>query len=490
MGIDVNKINLPVNLEFSDVTDSRFKKAKIWVAHTGENLNNSYFEKEVLEEMATTLAGIPIVGYIEATNDDGDEDFSDHRSEIVIKSNGVKIRYAGHAYGFVPPNCTYSFEIRDGKEWLTTEGYVWTKFTDAMQIMLDTNGVKSQSMEVDQVKGQTDDIGRLEVQSARFSALCILGDNVPPAMTGSTIEFFSNKKDQYQFELDEMFKAFQLEKGDSIVVDKDETVVEEPKGDFTADEPEVKEDGENKDFTEDNTTEPEVTEPAQGEPEPTEPEATFSENEDTDEGAGDEQTFSVNEEDKFIALNFELSHDDIRRGIYSVLNDSLGEREYGYVTNVFDGHFIFEKTSYTDEGYTERFFNVTYTKENGTVILGKEEEVFSMFLNADEKAKVKGYREKIASLEAQLEGLSAFKADVESVKKEEMIAEFAEQLGEEVAEEIRGKFAEFSVEEVEKEVALRCFQLMRSQKEETQTAVQVQNFSRREAKYGTLDRFF
>ena len=45
-------------------TDGRFQKVKVWIAHTGENLNNSYFEKETLESMVSTLPYIPIVGYI------------------------------------------------------------------------------------------------------------------------------------------------------------------------------------------------------------------------------------------------------------------------------------------------------------------------------------------------------------------------------------------------------------------------------------------
>lgn len=205
---------MPVNFELSNYSDDRFKKVKIWIAHTGENLNNSYFEKSVLEDMSKTLAGVPIVGYIERVEGTEDDDFSDHRNEITIKKDGYKMRYAGHAYGFIPEDNNNQFELRDGKEWLTCEGYLWSKFRDAIEIFDDVNGIKSQSMEIDNVEGVNDELGRLEILSSRFSALCILGENVSPAMSGSTIEFFEHKKDQYQFELNQMMMEFKKEKGE------------------------------------------------------------------------------------------------------------------------------------------------------------------------------------------------------------------------------------------------------------------------------------
>jgi len=48
------KINtsIPINFEMiEEIPDSRFLKVKIWLCHTGENLNGSYFSKELLETM-------------------------------------------------------------------------------------------------------------------------------------------------------------------------------------------------------------------------------------------------------------------------------------------------------------------------------------------------------------------------------------------------------------------------------------------------------
>lgn len=62
--IGVKSINLPVTYEISDYVDDRFKKVKIWIAHTGENLNYSISTKDSLEKMSETLPYVP-VGYIE-----------------------------------------------------------------------------------------------------------------------------------------------------------------------------------------------------------------------------------------------------------------------------------------------------------------------------------------------------------------------------------------------------------------------------------------
>ena len=190
MPIGVKSINLPVTYEVSDYVDDRFKKVKIWIAHTGENLNYSIFTKESLEKMSETLPYVPIVGYIEK-NEEDENDFSDHRNSITIKDGDVNIEYMCHAYGFIPEGAKSSFEIRDGKEWLVGEGYLWTKFEKSVDIFSNSNNSKSQSMEIDNIDGFIDNEGRVNVDNARFSALCILGDNVAPGMQGSTIEMFN-----------------------------------------------------------------------------------------------------------------------------------------------------------------------------------------------------------------------------------------------------------------------------------------------------------
>ncbi|MCD3328207.1 hypothetical protein G8V02_15305, partial [Clostridium botulinum D/C] len=69
----------------SEYSDIRFLKVKIWLMHLGENFNGSYFSKEVVENAIPSLSNTPILTYIE-TNSSGEEDFSDHRTIIVVKN--------------------------------------------------------------------------------------------------------------------------------------------------------------------------------------------------------------------------------------------------------------------------------------------------------------------------------------------------------------------------------------------------------------------
>lgn len=495
MGINIEKVRLPVEFEIEDNTDDRFKEVKIWVAHTGENLNNSYFSKDVLEEMSNTLGRVPIVGYVEK-NDDNDDDFSDHRNKITIKSGkGIDIDYAGHAYGFIPPNPEYDFEFRNGKEWLTVRGYLWNKFKGAMNIFEDSNGKKSQSMEIDNAEGEVDDIGRIVFSSARFSALCILGEDVPPAMTGSTIEFFSNKKDQYQFELKHMMEEFEKEKGDFELKDRENKDItidnqEEFQADNSAEE--VKEDvaTENSEFVKDEDKEEADKETKTDEEEEEEKDKDFSTEPDKskEELPGDQAEFTAKTPRE---MDFELSHEGIRGKLYSALS-AKEESGYNYILDVFDNHVIFERISWSEDERNADVFNASYEVLDEEVVIGKEEQVFAMYLNASEKESIQNQRDEIKNLTSQLEELTKFQTEINNSKKEDLVNEFAENLDEETVSDIRSKFSDLSVEEVEKEIAFQCFKKIKVEKNEEQDSVSVgvNNFSTKESRYGALDRFF
>lgn len=495
VAINVTRARIPVVFELNDDSDNRFKKVKVWIAHTGENLNNSYFSKETLEEMAKTLPKIPIVGYIEADSE-GEDDFSDHRQEIVVKSGeGVDIRYKGHAYGFIPEDSKAAFELRDGKEWLTAEGYIWTKFRDAMEIFSSENGVKSQSMEIAEAEGEVDDIGRMVISSAVFSALCILGEEVPPAMTGSTVEFF-NEKNQYQLEFDQMLEEFEKEKGELDLSKENEDLTKEDldldgKEGENPEEPEVKEEPE-------TTEEPEASE----EPETTEEPESDDTPEDGDEPEGDETdegdepeddgeaTFSI--EDGKVSLSFQLSHEDKRRELYEKLNEHSG---YSYIIAMYDDHAIVEHSSYNEnDEYTEKFLRVDYTSGDDSVELGEATEIFPMFLTEGERDDVLSQREEIETLNSRLEELTSYKASIELSEKESLVSKHEDTIGEEAVEKIRDKFSEMTVEDVEKEVAFQFYKQVKENGEDISkkaSSAQVHNFNKpKENRYGELDKYF
>jgi len=191
---ELKKLRFATNFEIeSNEEDARFKKVKVWVAHTKWNLNKSYFSQELLETMAQeSLAHIPITAFVEETEEG--KDFAGHEEIVVVNEDGVEFKYLGVPIGFIPKENNYAFEEKDDKTWLTVEGVIWNKF-ETSDILGDIKGHSMELLATDlegtyeEVEGETG----WNMKSATFDALCALGDNRTPAMTGSIIETFSSK---------------------------------------------------------------------------------------------------------------------------------------------------------------------------------------------------------------------------------------------------------------------------------------------------------
>ena len=289
LNIDTSEYELLPDVD-KHTMDGRFKKVKIWVAHTGENLNATAFSRESLLKLSETLPYTPIVGYVR--KDENGEDFLGHEREITIDRDGMTIEYLGVPYGFVPENPNEKIELREGKEWLTTEGYLWTKFDKTLNIFDNANGRKSQSMEIEALDGYTDDNGVYNIENSVFSALCILGEGVRPAMQGSTIEFF--EADSLRSEIANMFKEFTEEPKD-VEEGGAELDLENKKDEVT--EEEVKPQTEEQ-FTEEETKESEVVTEEEFKAEDEESKAEEEAKEEADEEEFKAEETEPNEENK------------------------------------------------------------------------------------------------------------------------------------------------------------------------------------------------
>ena len=500
MPIGVKSINLPVTYEVSDYVDDRFKKVKIWIAHTGENLNYSIFTKESLEKMSETLPYVPIVGYIEK-NEEDENDFSDHRNSITIKDGDVNIEYMCHAYGFIPEGAKSSFEIRDGKEWLVGEGYLWTKFEKSVDIFSNSNNSKSQSMEIDNIDGFIDNEGRVNVDNARFSALCILGDNVAPGMQGSTIEMFN--ANSVKDEIKEMVYEFSKKGDKSLEKDTKEKVdefVEEKDKEDKTDTKKAKTDSDKKD-TEEKVED--VKKNAKKEDE--EAKAKSKDEKDSDETDEDKKKFVEEDEEdtedgegveieddkeKKFQLVFEISHDDVRRCLYKAINE---EESYSWIIEVFDNHFVYQKETYENDVYTTKFYDRQYVMAEEKVTIGDEVEVFSKFLTKEEFDKIDADRNRVEELETELTTLKEFKAEKETADKMEILETYSEKLSEEKFKEFSEGIANFEAKDLEKEIAYVLFkqdQLTESENKAGGVAVYTAKSNETTGKYGDLDRLF
>lgn len=229
--IKKSALSFPVTFEKIkdfEAADDRFTKVKVWLMHLGKNLNNSVFEKSVVDKAIPSLQYIPIMGFIEL-NEDNEKDFSDHRYVITKDEKGVRRKYMGTPYGVIKSsddnNAHYEERLcEDGetRTFLVTEGIIWNVLEDGAEIF-QRDLVKSQSMELYEksIDGYEDDDGIFYFTDFSFRAACVLGEDVTPAMTGSTIEVqfaLSDFVKNIQSELNDKYSAFTKLVNDNALV--------------------------------------------------------------------------------------------------------------------------------------------------------------------------------------------------------------------------------------------------------------------------------
>lgn len=185
--------------------NSNLGRVKVMVCHTGKNLNYSKFSKESLEKALHSLEGIPLVGEFKEDSDD----FGSHGGKIEITDEGYKFIETTRPYGFIPFGdlANIRFETildKDGiteKEWLVADAYIWYKKYPEVERIFD--GKNNQSMEIAVENYNYDDDGYLDITAFEFSACCVLGEKISPAMEGSRITGYSEFKAEFQTMLDE-----------------------------------------------------------------------------------------------------------------------------------------------------------------------------------------------------------------------------------------------------------------------------------------------
>lgn len=178
-----------------ETSDFRFIDVCIDVMHTGANKNRTTFTKDIINKAVSSIANMPILGYVVDELDDEEKDFKGHEHELRVTDNDVKYMYAGQAYGVIPESCNPRWIIKDDgtgteREYLRVDGLIWTKFGDPVDIFT-RDVTKNHSVELtDMVCGPKDKDGNTPVSSFKFDGCCILSTTDPkiqPAMTGSCV---------------------------------------------------------------------------------------------------------------------------------------------------------------------------------------------------------------------------------------------------------------------------------------------------------------
>lgn len=197
--------------EFINITpiNPLISKCEIKVCYVGDepNRNRSIITKDVAREMANSLPGSPIVGYYNEV----EGDFEEHNRIIDISGGKIQIKDTTRPYGFVDLGAKVWFQkfLDDGKderEYLMTEGYLWTgQYPEAQRIIDEGN---NQSMELSNkfLDGTwtKDNNGKPKffiINEAIIAKLCVLGEEQEPCFEGATIT-----QPTIQFSFDDDFK--------------------------------------------------------------------------------------------------------------------------------------------------------------------------------------------------------------------------------------------------------------------------------------------
>lgn len=190
-------VKLETPCEFINVTplNPLISKCQIKVCYVSDepNRNRSIITKDVARDMANSLPGSPIVGYFNEVKGD----FEEHNRVIDISNGKFTIKDQTRPYGFVDLGAKVWFQkfLDDGqveREYLMTEGYIWTgQYPEAQRIIDDGN---NQSMELDEelidAFWTKDSKGKPQffiINEAIISKLCVLGEDCEPCFEGSNI---------------------------------------------------------------------------------------------------------------------------------------------------------------------------------------------------------------------------------------------------------------------------------------------------------------
>ena len=373
-------------------------KLKLKVCHTELNRNGSYISKENMEKAMPSLKYRPLLAYIHITKE-GVEDFYAHNMSIEEDENGdEKIVYVEKQVGcFTADDPWLEYDEEMDKTYVMAYAVIPEEYTEAANIIRRKNGSKvSCELVIDELSYNAKE-KYLDLTSFYFGGCTLLGcdedgNPIGEGMLGARADIsdFCHKEPVYAFQdkmievLDKLnttlsnFNNNSKEKGCDKMGKFEELLQQynvtaeditfEIEG-LSDEELEAK----FKEAFEDNTSTGDVL----SVDEEIENVST-SENNDGEASTSEfthKKTCSVGE-DGNMTVSFEISHEDIRGALYTLLEVYEQEdNEWYWVTNVFDNYFIFENWD------GNKLYKQSYAVDGDNVSLSDDrQEVFKMIL--------------------------------------------------------------------------------------------------------------
>ena len=503
--------------EADETNSDGLMAVKLKSCHTGKNRNQSGITDDNMNKYKHTFKGRPILGAIYKT-DTGEYEFRAHDMKVI--NNGEDIEYIEQPIGVISQTEEpyLEFDEKEDKNYLMVSGTIFSDYSKAAEILERRRTCKcSVEIAVEELSYNCDE-DYLSIDKFRFSGVTILGyeqdgvTEIQEGMKGSkiTIDDFSvknnsmftadcqNKLIETLEKLNVVLESFNntnqnSEKGGEKVMNKFEELL--AKYGKTADEvtfeyenlsDEELEVAFKEAFDETET----VVEETVVEEEVVTEEPTEEPTEEVEEVIEEVVEEVVESDEKFV-LKYELSHDDVRYALYSLLAETSEDGYYySWIVEVFDDKFIYH------DGMEDKFYRQDYTKDGDNVALGENKvEVFSEWLSKAEK-------DALDALKADYAILKEFKNNYDAAeikaKKDEIFAreEYSVLAEDEAFKSLIDDSINFSVEEVEaKAKAIFADHVIKTgefsaKTENGSTKTLGLNFNKKESKKGPYGNLF
>ena len=524
-------VQIPATFEIDEeYEDDTLLFCKSRMFHIGNNRNKSNVTEDAAKKAMKTMAYKPLLAnFAEFEDAQGNKfvDFTSH--DMIVENNSVK--YLEHQIGCITADEPW-FEEYEGKTYVCGYLAIPRDYTEAVSVIERKNGTKvSVELLINELTYDAKEKTMLLTDVIVSGLTCLgrnpeTGEEVQEGMINSRLDikdFSRNNNSIIDFSEEDHSKLIEtLEKLNETLstisnfnINNDANASTK---DYGKEENKNVEDNKlvNEKVTEvEGTEETTVTETESTEETTVETEAkkkrceeeTIEENpevveveeteavrenteveENTDDGEA--ETFEVTEEVKNFSKTFELSHDDIRSALYTLLQPyEEADNDWYWIVEVFDNRFVYQ-------GCMGNYWGQNYTKDGDNVAFdGERYELYLEFLTSSQKTELDRMRSNYSSIETELNKYkeAELNAQREAVFNDEAYAEFVET---ESFKKIKENINTYSVDELRtacdlafaKEVKNKgTFALNHENKEEKKKAPSFFAFAKQETDSSFLD---
>lgn len=422
---ELKHVSVATTYDLTDNFDSdKFIKMRLRVCHDGTNPNGSHFELADMTKAQDGIKNIPILANVIFDEDDqpqfGGHDMSIEKDKV--NEGNYRTIYKEVPIGVIPETNNYSVEEYEGRNYVFVDGYIWRGYSNYAEDIInrDKNVKLSMEINVDEFFYNANE-KVYNITDYRYTGITFLGSDYGTGMKNAlaTTETFAEKNytDQMLMIMQELkdalatFNKKNSEEGGNMAMENENVMTAQP---VVEGEPVVMS----------NENEPEVTAVP-------------------DSGSIENEVKPTTEAAEYFIKSFTYAPDDVICSLYSKIEDDC------VIHSVYDNFFVYAKCK------KKKNYKQVYSMEGTEVVFdGEPSEVIVSVYTQEEMDALDQMKTKYAEMEAALEELKAYKADIEKAaidaQKSEIISKWSEILKDnEQFNALKNEVEKYSVEELE-----------------------------------------